>query len=128
MAMLDRHHSTATPDRHSSTETNQDHHSGLVINVDHHPDGATRHHVDQETSLRRAGVDAHHHEAALVHVNALTISKAVAVLMSAVGVRTTVVVTDHPVDESHTAVRISLMEEADSHSSPVMNRESVGTS
>ncbi|KAE8878314.1 hypothetical protein PF003_g37482 [Phytophthora fragariae] len=124
MAMLDRHHSTATPDRHSSTETNQDHHSGLVINVDHHPDGATRHHVDQETSLRRAGVDAHHHEAALVHVNALTISKAVAVLMSAVGVRTTVVVTDHPVDESHTAVRISLMEEADSHSSPVMNRES----
>ncbi|KAE9017455.1 hypothetical protein PR002_g13386 [Phytophthora rubi] len=88
MAMLDRGHSTATPDRHSSTETNKAHHSGLVINVDHHPDGATRHHVDQETSLRRAGVDAHHREAALVHVNALTISKAVTVLMSAVGVLT----------------------------------------
>ncbi|KAE9333803.1 hypothetical protein PR003_g13846 [Phytophthora rubi] len=124
MAMLDRGHSTATPDRHSSTETNKAHHSGLVINVDHHPDGATRHHVDQETSLRRAGVDAHHREAALVHVNALTISKAVTVLMSAVGVRTTIMVTDHPVDESHTAARISLMVEADSHPSPVMNRES----
>ncbi|KAE8969341.1 hypothetical protein PF005_g26888 [Phytophthora fragariae] len=47
--MPDRHRSTATPDRHSSTETNKVHPSGLVINVDHHPDGATRHHVDQET-------------------------------------------------------------------------------
>ncbi|KAE9053758.1 hypothetical protein PF006_g33455, partial [Phytophthora fragariae] len=105
-------------------ETNKAHPSGLVINVDHHPDGATRRHVAQETSLRREDVDAHHREATLVHVNALTISKAVAVLMSVVGVRTTVVVTDHPVAETHTAVRISLKAEAGSHSSPVMNRES----
>ncbi|KAE9271753.1 hypothetical protein PR003_g30419, partial [Phytophthora rubi] len=63
----DRHHSTATPDRHNSSETNKAHPSGLVINVDHHPDGAIRHLVDHETSLRRAGVDAHHREAALAH-------------------------------------------------------------
>ncbi|KAE8957937.1 hypothetical protein PR001_g31203, partial [Phytophthora rubi] len=80
------HRSTAMLGRHSSMETNKAHPSGLVINVDHHPDGATRRHVDQETSLRREDVDAHHREAALVHVNALTISKAVAVLMSVVGV------------------------------------------
>ncbi|KAE8881777.1 hypothetical protein PF003_g34094 [Phytophthora fragariae] len=118
------HRSTAMLGRHSSMETNKAHPSGLVINVDHHPDGATRRHVAQETSLRREDVDAHHREAALVHVNALTISKAVAVLMSVVGVRTTVVVTDHPVAETHTAVRISLKAEAGSHPSPVMNRES----
>ncbi|KAE9167851.1 hypothetical protein PF002_g30770 [Phytophthora fragariae] len=122
--MLAHHRSTAMLGRHSSMETNKAHPSGLVINVDHHPDGATRRHVDQETSLRREDVDAHHREATLVHVNALTISKAVAVLMSVVGVRTTVVVTDHPVAETHTAVRISLKAEAGSHSSPVMNRES----
>ncbi|KAE8967707.1 hypothetical protein PR002_g27977 [Phytophthora rubi] len=69
----DRHHSTATPDRHNSSETNKAHPSGLVINVDHHPDGAIRHLVDHETSLRRAGVDAHHREAALAHVSALII-------------------------------------------------------
>ncbi|KAE9162989.1 hypothetical protein PF004_g30302 [Phytophthora fragariae] len=118
------HRSTAMLGRHSSMETNKAHPSGLVINVDHHPEGATRRHLDQETSLRREDVDAHHREAALVHVNALTISKAVAVLMSVVGVRTTVVVTDHPVAETHTAVRISLKAEAGSHPSPVMNRES----
>ncbi|KAE9057298.1 hypothetical protein PF007_g31690 [Phytophthora fragariae] len=123
-----RHRSTAMLGRHSSMETNKAHPSGLVINVDHHPDGATRRHVDQETSLRREDVDAHHREAALVHVNALTIRKAVAVLMSVVGVRTTVVVSTHPVAETHTAVRISLKAEAGSHPSPVMNRESVGTS
>ncbi|KAE9182539.1 hypothetical protein PF004_g24214 [Phytophthora fragariae] len=69
----DRHHSTATPDRHNSSETNKAHPSGLVINVDHHPDGAIRHLVDHETSLRRTGVDAHHREAALAHVSALII-------------------------------------------------------
>ncbi|KAE8970958.1 hypothetical protein PR001_g27045 [Phytophthora rubi] len=122
------HRSTAMLDRHSSMETNKAHPSGLVINVDHHPDGAIRHHVDQEISLRRADVGAHHREAALAHVIVIIISKAVAVLMSAVGVRTTVVVTDHPVAETHTAVRISLKAEVGSHPSPVMNRESVGTS
>ncbi|KAE8958214.1 hypothetical protein PR002_g30938 [Phytophthora rubi] len=61
------HRSTAMLGRHSSMETNKAHPSGLVINVDHHPDGATRRHVDQETSLRREDVDAHHREAALVH-------------------------------------------------------------
>ncbi|KAE8894964.1 hypothetical protein PF007_g10175 [Phytophthora fragariae] len=126
--MLDRHHSTATPDRHSSAETNKANHSGLVINVGHHPDGAIHHPVDQETSLRRAGVDAHHREAALAHVNVIIISNAVAILMSAVGVRMTVVVMDRHVVETHTAVRISPMAEAGSHPSPVMNRESVGTS
>ncbi|KAE8951510.1 hypothetical protein PR002_g32957 [Phytophthora rubi] len=48
--------------------------------------------------------------------------------MSVVGVRTIVVVTTHPVAETHMAVRISLKAEAGSHPSPVMNRESVGTS
>ncbi|KAE8951524.1 hypothetical protein PR003_g34791 [Phytophthora rubi] len=44
--------------------------------------------------------------------------------MSVVGVRTIVVVTTHPVAETHMAVRISLKAEAGSHPSPVMNRES----
>ncbi|KAE8910601.1 hypothetical protein PF003_g5405 [Phytophthora fragariae] len=52
--MPDRHRSTVMPERHSSTKPIKPHPSGLVINVDHHPDRATRHHVDQETSLRRA--------------------------------------------------------------------------
>ncbi|KAE9029981.1 hypothetical protein PF002_g1735 [Phytophthora fragariae] len=54
--MPDRHRSTVMPERHSSTKPIKPHPSGLVINVDHHPDRATRHHVDQETSLRRADV------------------------------------------------------------------------
>ncbi|KAE9110577.1 hypothetical protein PF010_g11108 [Phytophthora fragariae] len=126
--MPDHHRSTVMLDRHSSAETNKANHSGLVINVGHHPDGAIHHPVDQETSLRRAGVDAHHREAALAHVNVIIISNAVAILMSAVGVRMTVVVMDRHVVETHTAVRISPMAEAGSHPSPVMNRESVGTS
>ncbi|KAE9055260.1 hypothetical protein PF006_g33017, partial [Phytophthora fragariae] len=42
------HRSTAMLGRHSSMETNKAHPSGLVINVDHHPEGATRRHLDQE--------------------------------------------------------------------------------
>ncbi|KAE9058144.1 hypothetical protein PF010_g31112 [Phytophthora fragariae] len=56
------HRSTAMLGRHSSMETNKAHPSGLVINVDHHPDGATRRHVAQETSLRREDVDAHYQQ------------------------------------------------------------------
>ncbi|KAE8899588.1 hypothetical protein PF005_g1712 [Phytophthora fragariae] len=41
--------------------------------------------------------------------------------MSAVGVCTTVVVSDHPIAETHTAVRIPSVAEAGSHPSPVMN-------
>ncbi|KAE9334852.1 hypothetical protein PR003_g13308 [Phytophthora rubi] len=77
--------------------------------------------TDQENSLQRADVDAHHRDDALAHVNVLITSKTVAILMSAVGVCTTVVVSDHPIAEIHTAVRIPSVAEAGSHPSPVMN-------